>query len=298
MENPFPICLYLNQKYVFDLLAMMEDGFSFLQNIKSTSSENQGSEKHLESEVGVKNVFAFLGVSLKAGGSRKDQAGQTSETSRERVHTPNSLLGKMRTALYDRDLVLVDPGIDVETGQFVEIKVTLKKNPMVSTLETMASLFETAIIFMNAGEETSKQQGKSQHIKKASNENQKILEQMKLMLTQLNQGNTIDLLARPVAGPPYKLVLTVDPSFLADPRMSDLLDGDYTVLGKVSKVIKDESETINLLRKTSFGKMNAAMINSFKEPLTQMGENGLEIEDLSTEVIGPAMQVIPIAIFA
>lgn len=298
MENPFPICLYLNQKYVFDLLAMMEDGFSFLQNIKSTSSEKLDTEKHLESEVGVKNVFAFLGVSLKAGGSKKDQTGLTNESSSERVHTPNSLFGKMRTALYDGGLVTINPGIDIDTGQFVEMKVTLKKNPMVSTLETMASLLETAIIFMNAGEEASKQPGKPHHIKKAPNENVKILDQMKLMLTQLNQGNTIDLLAQPVDGTPYRLVLTVDPSFLADPRMSDLIDGDYTVLGKVSKVIKEDTNTINLLRKTSFGKMNAAMINSFKSPLAQMGENGFEIEDLSTEITGPAIQVIPIAIFA
>jgi hypothetical protein len=298
MENPFPICLYLNQKYVFDLLAMMEDGFSFLQNIKSTYAEKQGSEWHLESEVGVKNVFAFLGISLKAGGTKKDQTGLTNETSSERVHTPNSLFGKMRTALHERHLVLIDPGIDVETGQFVEMKVTLKKNPMISTLESMTSLFETAIIFTSAGEEAPKHSGKPSNTKKAPNENQKMLEQMKLMLNQLNQGNTVDLLAQPVIGMAYKLVLTVDPSFLADPRMSDLLDGDYTVLGKVSKVITTKTETINLLRKTSFGKMNAAMINSFKAPLSQMGESGLETEDLSTEVLGPAMQVIPIAIFA
>lgn len=298
MENPFPICLYLNQKYVFDLLAMMEDGFSILQNIKSTNSETKDSEKHLESEIGVRNVFAFLGVSMKAGGHKKDQAGQTNETNTERVHTPNSLFGKMRTALHERNLVLIDPSIDVDTGQFVEMKVTLKKNPMISTLETMTSLFETAMIFMNTTEEPQKSSGKVHVVKKNPNENNKILDQMKLMLNQLNQGNTIDLLAQPIVGTPYKLVLTVDPSFLADPRMSDLLDGDYTVLGKVSKVIASETDTINLMRKTSFGKMNANLINTFKGPLTRMGESGLEVEDLTTEVIGPAMQVIPIAIFA
>lgn len=298
MENPFPICLYLNQKYVFDLLAMMDDGFSILQNIKSINSESKDTEKHLESEVGVKNVFAFLGVSLKAGGLKKDQAGQTNETSSERVHTPNSLFGKMRTALHERGLVIVDPSIDIDTGQFVEMKVTLKKNPMISTLETMASLFETAMVFLNTNEEPQKQSGKPHIPKKAPNENTKILDQMKIMLSQLNQGNNIDLLAQPIVGNPYKLVLTVDPSFLADQRMSDLLDGDYTVFGKVSKVIKSESETINLMRKTSFGKMNANLINTFKAPLTQMGENGLEVEDLTTEILGPAMQMIPIAIFA
>ncbi len=298
MENPFPICLYLNQKYVFDLLAMMEDGFSILQNIKSTNSETKDTEKHLDSEVGVRNVFAFLGVSLKAGGHKKDQTGQTNETSSERVHTPNSLFGKMRTALHERKLVLVDPSIDVDTGQFVEMKVTLKKNPMISTLETMTSLFETAIIFMSAGEEPQKQSGKPHIAKKAPNENTKILDQMKIMLGQLNQGNTIDLLAQPIAGTPYKLVLTVDPSFLADQRMSDLLDGDYIVLGKVSKVIKSESDSINLMRKTSFGKMNTNLINTFKGSLAQIGESGLEVEDLTTEILGPAMQVIPIAIFA
>ncbi|MBI4911139.1 MAG: hypothetical protein HY823_00230 [Acidobacteria bacterium] len=298
MQNPFPICLYLNQKYVFDLLAMMEDGFSFLQNIKSTSSEKEDREKHIESEIGVKNVFAFLGVSLKGGGSKKDQTGQTNETSSERVHTPNSLFGKMRTALYDKGLITVNPRIDIESGTFVELKVTLKKNPMISTLESMAQLFETAIVFIDAGVESQKHAGKSVSNKKSPTENQKILDQMKIILAQLNQGSTIDLLAYPVQGNPFNLVLTIDPSFLSDPRMSDLIDGDYTILGKVSKVIQNKTETINLLRKTSFGKMNTQMLESFKFPLEKMSESGLQVEELTTEVLGPAMQIIPIAIFA
>ncbi len=59
--SDYCVPVYLNQAVVFDLLAIVEDGFAHVSTIKTAeSSKNKG-----EAGVGATNVFALLGISLK-----------------------------------------------------------------------------------------------------------------------------------------------------------------------------------------------------------------------------------------
>ena len=42
MKNFHPISFYLNQKFVFDILAILEDGFSEMQNLKTHLKRHRG----------------------------------------------------------------------------------------------------------------------------------------------------------------------------------------------------------------------------------------------------------------
>jgi len=102
-----------------------------------------------------------------------------------------------------------------------------------------------------------------------------------------------------VAEKETKVVLTLDRAFLSDPSLSDLMDGEYTVLGKVSKVIpSDTDDKINLLRKTSLGKLRGPVLEQMKAVFSGPGVEGFNIPEIVTEIEGPAIQVIPIAVFA
>jgi hypothetical protein len=65
----YPLPLYLNQKYVFDVLSMMERGFSQLETITSRRAGQVDAEGDLSREIGFGNVFGLLNVSL--GGGQK-----------------------------------------------------------------------------------------------------------------------------------------------------------------------------------------------------------------------------------
>lgn len=69
--NKYPIPLYLNQKYVFDLLAMMEGGLSQQATVKTTESGYTEGSTRFSGDIGTKNVFAFLGFSV--GGRAKQE---------------------------------------------------------------------------------------------------------------------------------------------------------------------------------------------------------------------------------
>ena len=64
-----------------------------------------------------------------------------------KVHTPNSLFAKVRTSLHSRELVRTSNFMESTTGEFVEFKATLRKNPVLANLESYLSVFNLAFTF-------------------------------------------------------------------------------------------------------------------------------------------------------
>lgn len=64
--DPKELCIpiYLNQKIVFDLLAVQEDGFSQLTTLRTSTSDSETTKNGIGASIGVSNVFALLGVSF------------------------------------------------------------------------------------------------------------------------------------------------------------------------------------------------------------------------------------------
>jgi hypothetical protein len=73
---------------------MMENGFSQLEAVHTSRDEQTDRSGKFSGDVGLKNAFAFLGVSL--GTSQEHTDLTREEVSREKYHTPNSLFAKMR----------------------------------------------------------------------------------------------------------------------------------------------------------------------------------------------------------
>jgi hypothetical protein len=292
IDNKYPLPIYLNQKYVFDLLAIIENGFYQLATVKSTEQESGTSSFSGSSEIGLKNAFAFLGVSFSASGAKEKAQGKESEIVKEKIHTPNSLFAKMRDSLDSEELIKRSDFLDASTGEFVEFKLELKKNPLLETLESFQSLMNMALIF------SSQEDGKSKtQAKKERQANQKLLDQISSMINQLKEEGNIDLIGNDVKQE-FRVVLTIDRNFLGDPSLSEIADGEFSVLGKVTRVIKSENDgEIDLLRKTSLSQLQDSLLNQMFSGFEDTEEFGLKKPDITTKIVGPAIQIIPIGIF-
>lgn len=302
----YPLPLYLNQKYVFDVLSMMERGFSQLETITARTSGEEEREGRLAGDVGFKNVFGLLSVSLGGGRSRQERTGEEREVSTQRVHTPNSLFARMRERLFEEGLVL--EALDAEglgSSAFVELPMRLEKNPLLESLETMLSLGEMAAIFEDAPSSGAKTPGASgsrkQRQQRAAppSEAQQMLQQLNELVSQMTTGNVVDLLATPTQENAPSVVLTLDMAYATDPSLSDLIDGEYRVLGKVTRFIPEGSdETINLLRKTSLGKLQGESIKELGGIMNEMQSGPVTFPEFRTEIPAPVVQILPIGVFA
>jgi hypothetical protein len=287
----FPIPIYLNQKYVFDILAMIEDGFSQIQTLKTISSSANESSHKVQGEIGLNNIFAFLGVKMSGEADKKNKGNNEISAEKQKVHTPNSLFGKMQNLLEEQNLIKKTNILESETGDFVLFKATLRKNPAIDTLESYLMFFKLAMNFTDKN-----QQGKQQRTDGQNNE--KLLKQFELLVTQLKLEGSLDLIGENVGDEIFKAVLTIDRDYLNDPSLSDIVDGEFFILGKTIKIIKAKNEGINLLRKTSLSNVSQSMLEQLFSGFQNLGQHGLKDTHVITNINGPVLQIIPIAIYA
>lgn len=293
--------IYLNQQIVFDLLAMPEDGFCQLSTLTSSKTELQGETSITSGSVGVRNVFAFLGISLSGAGSSEKTAHDRVETVQSKVHTPASLFAKLRARLGERGLLRqitsAEAVATIAGSEFIEFKALLRKNPLLETVQTMKEMADMASVLGLEGKASiGGKPARSRGHESASSNMKKEIEGM---LTALTKSNTVELIGELLDAHDVTSVLTTRVDFFNQGDTSEIIDGEFRVLGKAVRVIRaGEEASINLLRKTTFGKLTPSLFNEFARRLNESEEHGLKLPKMIAEIQGPAIQVLPIAIFA
>jgi hypothetical protein len=286
--------VYLNQRLVFDLLAMLQGGISTVTAVTKTESSNSSSQEKAGAAFGLSQAFStLLKIDISGETSKSKKNGEESRVSEERVHTPASLFYQLRNIMLERNLLkLLSPEVSPEPGDIVEFEASLKRNPIVETMDTLSEMMNMAILFDDKG---GQQKGAKRN---QESEYHKIQKQMMAFSETLKTGDTIDLTADNLSTS-HAAVITLETGYLNDPMMSDLVDGKFRVLGKVIRSLDSSNESISLIRKTALSKMPAPLLGKVFGQLATLGtEQGFGIPSLTLEIPGPAIQVLPVAIYA
>ena len=292
-SSDLPVVQYLDQRITFDLLATLEDGFSHFTTIETQSSGSASTESSGQAGIGVSNVFAFLGVDLsgkRAKGTTETQGGVTTATL---VHTPSSLFARLRSELSSRNLVhpisKSDDLAQIKEGYFVEFEATLHRIQILELLDAFAVIVPLVDVVGANPDGIEVNQGKTRRTnKKQANP---ILAQIDSMRKAITAAGSLDLVAK-VGG--MNFVLTAGDGYFIDPTMNGVLDGTFRVFGKATRVVTDEMESVNLLRRSPFGKFPQIV----QQLSSVVGEFEFEGGVPDTKISGPTLQAIPIAIFA
>lgn len=288
--------VYLNQRLVFDLLAMLQGGISTVTAVTNTESAQASNLQKTKATFGLSNALSSL-LKIDLSGEKEHGAtsGHGSSVSEERVHTPASLFYKLRNNLLERKfLVQLQSDVSPQAGDLVEFEASLSRNPIVETIESLSEMLNIVLLFEDSPAQHQKLGGKAQK----QSEKRKVKEQMDAFAESLKAGNTIDLTANRVDSG-HEAVITLETEFLSDPLMSDLVDGKFHVLGKVIRAIESPDESISLIRKTALSKMPPPLVMQAFSHLSDLAsQQGFAIPALRWNIGGPAIQVLPIAIYA
>ena len=286
--------VYLNQRVVFDLVAMLQGGISTVTRV---------SEVHKEATAGSDEIGGTFGLS-KALSSllRIDLSGKTTESvesekgralSEERVHTPASLFYTVSGLMVQRKVLLEDSEtMKPEPGDYIQFCAELKKNPVLDALESLSEMVGLASAFQPS--QVSRRDQKNSQ----ADEIGKIRLQFKSLAESLRAGNTTDLTTGSLKCS-FRAVLTVETQYLNDPAMSDLVDGTFEVIGKVIRVVREGPTGVDLLRKTTLGKFPRQLLEQGFKPLSELSsQQNFGLSTIQWEIPPPVIQVLPIAIFA
>ena len=298
------IPIYLNQEIVFDLLAILEDGFSTLTTIKTSTGETQDRKTTASGSIGVSNVFALLGVSFGGEYARESNTQAQSEQTKEKIHTPTSLFARLRMSLRSRGLKQIHNVGDVEalaSGDFVEFRAILRKNPLVDALDGMKQITNVSMRMTQVSESPRPKPGEPVHggrVPKQQDTNKQLVNMLDTMRAALIQEGSIEMVGELLDAHAVTAVLSATLDFFSRGRASDVIDGEFRVLGKVVRTVRGNSdESINLLRKTDFSRFDPVLLEQLMEPFAKLQGTGINIPVPTTEIKGPAFLAIPIAIF-
>lgn len=296
IENELIIPVYLNQRIVFDMIAMLQGGIATVTRVTSTESSSASDKQQYGATFGLnKALSTLLRIDVSGNREKRKDGSLGSQTNEEKVHTPASMFQMLRRSLVaDSKLNFIDDKYKPEIRQIVEFTAPLRKNPIIQTMDTFVGLMNMAILFSQA---TPQQQHKGQK-NQTPDTNKAIKAQMEQFLESLKAGDTVDIITDTLTCG-YKAVITLEREFLNDPTMSDLVDGHFNVLGKVIRVINDDKDSINLIRKTALSAMPENILNVALAGLSELSKTqGFKIPSMELEAKGPVLQVLPIAIFS
>jgi hypothetical protein len=327
MAGDLIIPIYVDTNSLLDLLASIEGGFSTVEKITTQSAEMKGIDRSVSAETGtefgIPNILSILKLNIGYGAKWGKSDESRSERETERYHTYGSLFFRLREYLDSNDLI---KRLDVNGTQwenlrpsdFVEIHGIFRPNPLANSLGILNRLVGIGQVFASVSNvpkakeqpkrQLSDQEREQQRAarKLAEAEGEKTRESLKQMeqISKFLQGTLHDLESEEirkfvvdvVSSNECKAVILLAIPYLRDKTMTEISHREFKLLGKVvRKIDNDSSEHIDLLLGTGLGGIGKEM----QSQLVGLFENmpGMSLPDVQTEISGPALEVIPIAIY-
>jgi hypothetical protein len=301
MQNQKPdliIPVYLNQRLVFDLVAMLQGGIATVTRVSEAQRDADKVSGEVTGGFALSQAFASLfkvNLAGKVGGESEGSVERTSAA--DRVHTPASLFFTLRNLLLERGVLQQNvSGTSSSPGDFVEFTASLRRNPLIEGLDSVVEIIDLIWVFTGKPEKP-KHQG-AKHQQQNQPDLVKMREQLQSLSASLKAGGTHDLVAT-LPGSSGRAVLTVEEQYLNDPSMSDLVDGTFRVVGKVVRSVPTSDDSISLLRKTAMSRVPANMRDTLTAAFgTLSQQHGFAMPAMEVEIRGPVMQILPLAIFS
>lgn len=291
--NQLMIPVYINEKIVLDMLAIIEDGFSTVSQVSYSDHKENSNAQKIEAEVSTSAsiLSKLLKIDLKGELSHSGNCGETENTTKEKVHTNVSLLSKFRAFLTDANIL--KSGFDISNmkiGDFIEVEGELQKNPLINCMDIFVDVLRMADIFAEKPQLNAKTQAKAQ-----KQQQDETMKKIKSFASELKHSGTVDFILSDSAG---TVVLSAQEQYLSNDNISEILGGHFKVLGKVIAICADKTESIDLLRKTTLSILPHDRLADMFLCLQNEDMKQYNLPELKTEISGPAVIVIPVAIYA
>lgn len=291
--NQLMIPVYINEKIVLDMLAIIEDGFSTVSQVSYSDHKENSNAQKIEAEVSTSAsiLSKLLKIDLKGELSHSGNCGETENTTKEKVHTNVSLLSKFRAFLTDANIL--KSGFDISNmkiGDFIEVEGELQKNPLINCMDIFVDMLRMADIFAEKPQLNAKTQAKAQ-----KQQQDETMKKIKSFASELKHSGTVDFILSDSAG---TVVLSAQEQYLSNDNISEILGGHFKVLGKVIAICADKTESIDLLRKTKLSILPHDLLADMFLCLQNEDMKQYNLPELKTEISGPAVIVIPVAIYA
>lgn len=298
--------VYLDVPMMVSFLAALEGGVAI--SGEETSTEAGARERMLSGKAGLRaRLFGFGEGQLGVEGSAqsRDETSFVSQT--QRHHTAaslfNVLYGYLREDAQIADVSGPDDLEGLRPGQLVEFTAEYLGNP----LEDVLAFFGALLPYVapeeppqppamkpnpRSGNPAKRAAASSPASSTDADEDNDGLKILKMMASDLETAPVHDLLFKTPAE--LEAVVTVASEFYSRTTNENLREGQFRVVGKVTRVLR-EADSINLTRRTVMGAAGPKMAEDTIGEFNKI--DSLSLDVANPIVTGPALQVLPMSIF-
>lgn len=160
-------------------------------------------------------------------------------------------------------------------------------------MDIFIDLLRMAEIFTKKQQLGTKKQTNNQKRKEKQKENE-MIKQIESFANELKHSGTIDFILSDSKG---TAVLSAQEQYLANDNISEIIGGHFKVLGRVISICEKDTKNIDLLRKTSLSILSEQLLNDMFSGFKTADMQQFNLPELKTKITGPAVIVIPIAIY-
>jgi hypothetical protein len=283
--------VYLNEKVVLDMLAILQDGFSMVSEISTTSQESNDVSGTTKGEM---SSGSFLKIKLGAEVSGEKKQEEQWVSKEARFHTSASLFSEFRRQLIEHDMLtcMASDSLDIheiQIGDFIEVEGALMKNPLIDILEKFISVYRMSKIFSEPVAVGHKKQASQKELAEDAQ-----IQQMRALLEELRVTGTLDFVLKSDRA---SLVLSAQEKYLENDNISELIGGNFKILGKVIKICAEKDEGISLVRKTPLDILDADSLDGLIQAFESNDLKQLHLPEVEIQISAPAAIVIPVAIY-
>ena len=305
------IPIYIDTNSLLDLLASIEGGFSIIEKV--TTRNLQSGKTSLEgnteagAEFGIPNVLNLLKLNVGLSGSRTKETETHHQVEAERYHTYGSLFYRLREYLEDQKTIKrLQLGEEswqaLQYSDFVEIHGLFRPNPLVSSLEMMDRLITMYELTTQPIQTPPRSSSKKRHRQSSADASSQAAEIAQVrgfireILDDIQKEKTQTFIVDLDEFSSAKAVTVLFLDYLRDKTLSEISNKEYYLLGKVvRKIDQEEDATIDLLQGTALSGMGDEAIAQFTSSFSEIP--GMNFPSVDTKIAGPALEIVPIAIF-
>ena len=275
---------YLNQRFIYDILAVKNDGFTEFFEVKDKDQENTEMKGKIDGSFGTNNKFSLIQANMNTSLNSEMMNNRNNEKSYRKTHTPTSLFMKAYSYLQEEDQIKIinnkEEIMNLKCGDFVQIESSVKFTTLIDMLEIMKKGIELTKLFQSFDpSNTDKSLDSLDHMSYG----------LKNLLKIDEKGTKYGIANLDGVDVPIK----VYKNYFMNGDYSEISHGKFVIIGKVIEKV-EENEEINLIRENSVGVFKQEFYKEIRDSAKTISI--IELDKVQDTVKGPTIVIMPLTI--
>lgn len=283
----FILALYLNQRFVYDILAIKNDGFTEFYEVKDQNANSNSVKNSVSAEFATNNDFSLITASMVDSLETTMGEDKNKEKTYKKTHTPTSLFMQAYNYLKRNNEIKIIKNFsdldNLKSGEFVELNSTIELNTIIDFLEDLSKALEIIEAFSELGDSKKGKQVSPNIILKNKVDNiLKILEDekdgVKYGICRIQE---------------YPVVLKLNKEYFINKDYAEIRNGEFRIIGKILEIVPNGKEIL-LNRENAIGMFDSSMFNPIKNAIEEIPN--IKFQKFEDKILGKTCVIMPIAI--